>query len=38
MPVSIVVPEKPPGQKSCDDEEEEHEFLDFFDDFFVFLK
>jgi len=35
MLVSIVVPEKLPGQKRCDKEEEEHEFLGVFD---VFLK
>jgi len=38
--VSVVVPEKLPGQKRCDEEaaeeeEEEHEFLGVFD---VFLK
>jgi len=39
MLVSIVVPEKLPGQKRCDEEaeeeEEEHEFLGVFD---VFLQ
>ena len=40
MLVSIVVPEKLPGQKRCDEEaeeeeEEEHEFLGIFD---VFLQ
>ena len=41
MLVSIVVPEKLPGQKRCDEEadeeeeEKEHEFWGFFD---VFLK
>jgi len=38
MLVSVVVPEKLPGQKRCDEEaeeEEEHEFLDVFD---VFLQ
>jgi len=37
MLVSVVVPEKQPGQKRCDEEaeEEEHEFLGVFD---VFLK
>ena len=37
MLVSVVVPEKLPGQKRCDEEEaeEEHEFLGVFD---VFLK
>ena len=42
MLVSIVVPEKLPGQKRCDEkaeeeeeeEEEEHEFLGVFDVFF----
>jgi len=34
--VSIVVPEKLPGQKKCDEEEaeEEHEFLGVFGVFF----
>jgi len=27
MLVSVVVPEKLPGQKRCDEEDEEHEFL-----------
>jgi len=36
MLVSIVVPEKLPGQKRCDEEaKEEHEFLGVFD---VFLQ
>ena len=39
MLVSVVVPEKLPGQKRCDEEaeeeEEEHEFLGVFD---VFLQ
>ena len=38
MLVSLVVPEKLPGQKRCDEEDEEegeHEFLGIFD---VFLK
>jgi len=36
MLVSVVVPEKLPGQKRCnEEEEEEHEFLGVFD---VFLK
>jgi len=36
MVVSVVIPEKQPGQKRCDEEaEEKHEFLGVFD---VFLK
>ena len=35
MLLSIVVPEKLPGQKRCEEAKEEHEFLGIFD---VFLK
>jgi len=35
MVVYVVIPEKQPGQKRCDEEEDEHEFLGVFD---VFLK
>jgi len=35
MLVSVAIPEKQPGQKRCDEEEEEDEFLGILD---VFLK